>query len=81
MNHLEELQRIAQIRAQLKSELAQARRDAAKLARKAQDEGETKVAIAQAAGVSRVTLDAMLERMDDDPQTGHAAYGSLEAGA
>lgn len=62
MKTLEELQRVAQIRQTLESELEQARADAVKLAHKAQREGETVTAIAKAAGVSRVTLYEMLKR-------------------
>lgn len=62
MNTIEELQKVAQIRDQLESELAQARKDAARLAKKAMKEGQTGVDTAEAAGVSRVTLYEMLKR-------------------
>src|SRR5690349_12210158 len=62
MKTLEELKNVAEIRETLEVELAQARADATKLAKQAQDEGETIVSIAKAAGVSRVTLYEMLKR-------------------
>jgi len=62
MNTLDELQKVSEIRAQLESELAQARADAAKLAKKAMREGASGVDTAKAAGVSRVTLYEMLKR-------------------
>lgn len=62
MKTLEELQNVAKIRETLEAELAQARADAAKLAKRALSEGETAVDTAKAAGVSRVTLYEMLKR-------------------
>lgn len=62
MNTLEELQRVAEVRDQLESELAQARIDVAKLAKKTMKDGATGVDTAKAAGVSRVTLYEMLKR-------------------
>lgn len=62
MKTLEELQRVAQIRDQLETELAQARKDADRLAKQAMKEGATGVETAKAAGVSRKTLYEMLKR-------------------
>lgn len=62
MKTLDELQRVAEIRQALESELAQARADAAKLIKQAKHDDVPITEIAKAAGISRLTVYETLKR-------------------